>query len=85
MRRRHLDRRPAQGRRQRLKSPQLLIASESSNSSRSDSGPADWRPTKHAFRCTYAKDHTHIKSVWKLTTTDAAKKALSSMLDTCTN
>ncbi|MFF5019767.1 DUF1524 domain-containing protein [Streptomyces sp. NPDC001165] len=67
-----------------LKDPQLLIASESSNSSKSDSGPADWKPTNHAFWCTYAKDYTHIKSIWKLTTTGQEKTALSSMLDTCT-
>lgn len=65
--------------------PQLLIASESANSSKSDSGPADWKPTNHAFWCTYAEDYTHIKSIWKLTTTDKEKTALSSMLDTCTN
>ena len=68
-----------------LKDPQLLIASESSNSSKSDSGPADWKPSNHAFWCTYSKDYVHIKSVWKLTTTDKEKAALSSMLDTCTN
>ncbi|ANP51070.1 hypothetical protein J2Z21_009624 [Streptomyces griseochromogenes] len=67
-----------------LKDPQLLIASESSNSSKSDSGPADWKPTNRSFWCTYAKDYTHIKSIWKLTTTDKEKSALSSMLDTCT-
>ncbi|MEU5212656.1 DUF1524 domain-containing protein [Streptomyces sp. NPDC020742] len=66
-----------------LKDPQLLVASESSNSSKSDSGPADWKPTNHSFWCTYAKDYTHIKSVWKLTTTDKEKSALGSMLDTC--
>ncbi|MFI9248227.1 hypothetical protein ACIGXF_38015 [Streptomyces sp. NPDC053086] len=61
------------------------IASEASNTSKSDSGPADRKPTNHAFWCVYAKDYTHIKSVWKLTTTDAEKTALSSMLDTCTD
>ena len=77
------DRRKAFG--NDLIDPQLLIASESANSSKSDSGPADWKPTNHAFWCTYAKDYTHIKSVWKLTTTADEKSALSSMLDTCTN
>ncbi|MFG2437907.1 DUF1524 domain-containing protein [Streptomyces sp. NPDC048508] len=67
-----------------LKDPQLLIASESSNSSKSDSGPADWKPTNHAFWCTYGKDYTHIKAVFKLTTTNDEKTALSSMIDTCT-
>ncbi|MER6456517.1 hypothetical protein ABT270_28520 [Streptomyces sp900105245] len=52
-----------------LKDPQLLIASESSNTLKSDSGPADWKPTNHASWCVYAKDYTHIKSVWRLTTT----------------
>ncbi|MFF4846057.1 hypothetical protein [Streptomyces collinus] len=59
-----------------LKDPQLLIASESSNTSKSDSGPADWKPTNHAFWCTYAADYTHIKSVRKLTTTDDEKRAV---------
>ncbi|MFF0386902.1 DUF1524 domain-containing protein [Streptomyces sp. NPDC004286] len=68
-----------------LKDPQLLIASESSNSSKSDSGPADWKPANHDFWCTYAEDYTHVKSIWKLTTTDDEKSALTSMLDTCTN
>lgn len=66
-----------------LKDPQLLIASESSNSSKSDSGPADWKPTNHAFWCTYAEDYTHVKSIWKLTTTAKEKSALTSMLNTC--
>ncbi|KUM96184.1 hypothetical protein AQI95_42690 [Streptomyces yokosukanensis] len=68
-----------------LKDPQLLIASESSNSAKSDSGPDAWKPTNRAFWCTYAEDYTHVKSLWKLTTTAAEKSALSSMLDTCTN
>ncbi|KOV58796.1 HNH endonuclease family protein [Streptomyces sp. MMG1121] len=68
-----------------LKDPQLLIASESANSSKGDSGPDGWKPTNHAFWCTYAEDYTHVKSVFKLTTTAAEKSALSSMLDTCTN
>lgn len=68
-----------------LKDPQLVVASESSNSSKSDSGPANWKPTNHAFWCTYAEDYTHVKSFFKLTTTDSEKTALSSMLDTCTN
>ncbi|MGW0771441.1 hypothetical protein [Streptomyces sp. NPDC002676] len=68
-----------------MKDPWLLIASESSNSSKSDSGPADWKPTNHAVWCTYAKDCTHIKSVWKLTTTEAERSALSAMPDSCTS
>ena len=32
-----------------------------------------------------AEDYTHVKSVFKLTTTDSEKTALAFMLDTCTN
>lgn len=46
-----------------LKDPHLLIASESANSSKSDSEPADWKPTNRAFWCTYAEDYTRVKSV----------------------
>lgn len=66
-----------------LTDPQLLIASESSNSSKSDSGPEDWKPSNQAFWCTYAEDYTRVKYVWHLNSTDAEKDALSSMLDTC--
>ncbi|MCL7493828.1 hypothetical protein M8I34_20860 [Streptomyces sp. MCA2] len=43
-----------------VKDPQLVVASESSNSSKSDSGSANWKPTNHAFWCTYAEDFTHV-------------------------
>lgn len=68
-----------------LKDPQLLIASESSNSAKGDSGPDAWKPANHALWCTYAEDYTHVKSVWKLTTSAAEKSALASMLDNCTS
>ncbi|MFJ9447120.1 HNH endonuclease family protein [Kitasatospora sp. NPDC101235] len=66
-----------------LNNPQLLIASSSSNSSKGDSGPDQWKPKNTAFWCTYAKDYTHVKYAWALTTTTAEKNALSTMLDTC--
>ncbi|MEV0281692.1 hypothetical protein AB0I22_35635 [Streptomyces sp. NPDC050610] len=58
---------------------------ESSNSSKSDSGPADWKPENKTFWCTYAKDYTHVKSIFKRATTSKEKAALTSMLGTCTN
>jgi hypothetical protein len=66
-----------------LDDPQLIVASESSNSSKSDSGPADWKPENKDFWCTYGEDYTAIKYKFKLTTTDAEVSALGSMLDTC--
>ncbi|PWI45416.1 DUF1524 domain-containing protein [Streptomyces sp. ICBB 8177] len=66
-----------------LTDPQLIIASESSNSSKGDSSPDEWKPANHAFWCTYAEDYTRVKWVWKLTATSAEKTALGQMLDTC--
>jgi hypothetical protein len=66
-----------------LTDPQLLIASESTNSSKGDSGPDEWKPPNQAFWCTSAEDFTRVKYVFSLTTTSAEKDALSSMLDTC--
>ncbi|MGQ4513723.1 GmrSD restriction endonuclease domain-containing protein [Streptomyces sp. DW26H14] len=66
-----------------LSDAQLIIASESSNSSKSDSGPADWKPENRTFWCTYAEDYTSVKSKFDLTTTAAEVDALNDMLDTC--
>lgn len=66
-----------------LSDPQLIVASSSSNSSKSDSGPADWKPSEEGFWCTYAEDYTDVKSKFELTTTDAEVAALGDMLDTC--
>ena len=66
-----------------LADPQLIIASESSNSSKSDSGPADWKPENKAFWCTYAKNYVVVKHTFELTTTSEEVAALDGMLDTC--
>jgi hypothetical protein len=66
-----------------LTDPQLIIASSSSNSSKGDSGPDEWKPKNPSFWCTYAEDFTRVKFVWKLSTTSAEKSALTSMLNTC--
>ncbi|MEU2870559.1 hypothetical protein ABZ769_15345 [Streptomyces olivoreticuli] len=55
-----------------LKDPQLLIASEPSNSAKGDSGPDKWKPQNRAFWCTYAEDYTHVRARWELTTTASA-------------
>ena len=66
-----------------LKDPQLIIASEASNSSKSDSGPADWKPNNKAFWCTYAENYILVKHKFALTTTSEEVAALEDMLDTC--
>lgn len=66
-----------------LKDPQLVIASQRSNSSKGDSGPEEWKPADHGDWCTYATDYVEVKHHWKLTTTTAERSALTSMLATC--
>ena len=66
-----------------LTDPQLLIASEESNSSKSDSGPADWKPENKGFWCTYGEDYILVKHKFALTTTKEEVAALDGMLDTC--
>jgi hypothetical protein len=68
-----------------LEDPQLIIASESSNSSKSDDGPAAWKPENKGFWCTYGEDYIMVKYQFALTTTDEEVAALNDMLDTCTS
>ncbi|MFE7116809.1 hypothetical protein ACFU99_15475 [Streptomyces sp. NPDC057654] len=80
-----MDRRPAQSVRQRPEGPAAAHRLGILELLQSDSGPADWKPENKAFSCTYAKDCTHVKSVFKLATTSKEKTALTSMLGTCTS
>jgi hypothetical protein len=66
-----------------LTDPQLLAVDASSNESKGDRSPDEWKPADQAFWCTYAKMYTHVKFVFSLTVTSAEKSALSSMLGTC--
>ncbi len=61
-----------------------LIAVESStNRSKSDRGPEDWRPPNENYWCEYAQNWTSIKNTWGLTVTSSEQAALNEMLDTC--
>lgn len=64
-----------------LTDPQLLIASRSSNSSKSDRDPSEWQPTNGSFDCTYAEDWIDVKYIWDLTVTSDEETALEAMLD----
>ncbi|KAA8642827.1 hypothetical protein EYZ11_005777 [Aspergillus tanneri] len=66
-----------------LDNPQLLPASASSNRSKGDKGPEEWKPSLKSFYCTYAKMWVKVKSVYELTITEDEKSALVDMLDTC--
>ncbi|KAH6606048.1 hypothetical protein Trco_005201 [Trichoderma cornu-damae] len=63
--------------------PQLWAVSASSNRSKGDRSPDQWKPPLSSFYCTYAKSWIDVKSFYQLTITSAEKTALSGMLDTC--
>ncbi|MFD1325869.1 HNH endonuclease family protein [Micromonospora sonneratiae] len=66
-----------------LTRPQLLAVSATSNRSKGDQNPAQWKPANREHWCKYAQDWITVKHHWKLSVTDAEKAALSDMLSTC--
>jgi hypothetical protein len=66
-----------------LTRPQLLAVTLSSNRSKGDQDPSQWKPPNQDFWCAYAEDWVAVKSYWKLTVTAQEKDALLVMLETC--
>jgi hypothetical protein len=62
--------------------PQLRATSDSSNQSKGDRDPAEWKP-RAAYHCTYSKMWIRAKYAWNLTIDSAEKAALQAMLTTC--
>ncbi|MDB1087097.1 HNH endonuclease family protein [Streptomyces sp. ACA25] len=62
--------------------PQLIAVSASSNRSKGDQDPADWKP-RAAFHCTYSRMWIRAKYQWNLAVDPAEKSALQTMLNTC--
>ncbi|KAI0023690.1 hypothetical protein F4780DRAFT_776707 [Xylariomycetidae sp. FL0641] len=63
--------------------PQLWAVSASSNRSKGDDSPDEWKPELESFHCTYAEAWIAVKAYYDLTVTDAERGALQEMLDTC--
>lgn len=61
----------------------LIAVSASSNRSKSDRDPAQWLPTKAAFKCKYAATWVAVKYRWGLTIDAAEKQVLASILGNC--
>ena len=66
-----------------LTDPQLIAVSASSNRSKGDSPPDEWKPPRKKIWCLYARWWIDVKTTWKLTVTTGERTALGSMLDTC--
>jgi len=63
--------------------PQLIAVSASTNRSKGDQDPSQWKPPNRDFWCDYAVRWITVKAYWQLTVTTAEKAALSDMLGGC--
>ncbi|HEX6869924.1 MAG TPA: HNH endonuclease family protein, partial [Micromonosporaceae bacterium] len=66
-----------------LDRPQLIAVTSSTNRSKGDQDPSQWKPPRRAYWCTYAQDWVAVKSYWRLSVTADEKAALKDMLETC--
>lgn len=61
----------------------LWVVSASSNRSKGDQGPADWRPPLQSAWCDYAHRWARIKRTYHLTETARGRDALGQMMERC--
>ncbi|QGV80851.1 HNH endonuclease family protein [Streptomyces ficellus] len=66
-----------------LTRPQLIAVTDNVNQAKGDLDPAEWMPSRTAYRCTYARMWVQVKHHWKLSTDSAEKSALQSVLNGC--
>ncbi|WP_327246610.1 HNH endonuclease family protein [Streptomyces sp. NBC_01320] len=66
-----------------LTRPQLIAVTDNVNQSKSDQDPAEWLPSRTAYRCTYVRAWVHVKHYYNLTVDSAEKSALQSVLNGC--
>jgi hypothetical protein len=66
-----------------LTRPQLIAVTATTNRSKGDQDPSEWRPPRESYWCEYAQDWVTVKVHWKLSVTAAEKAALREMLATC--
>ena len=62
---------------------QLIAVSASSNRSKGDSDPSEWKPTNTSVHCIYAREWIWVKYTYGLSLQSAEKTALTQMLGTC--
>ncbi len=66
-----------------LERPQLIAVTMTSNRSKGDQDPSEWKPPRRDYWCTYAQSWITVKAYWKLSVTVTEKAALADMLGSC--
>jgi hypothetical protein len=66
-----------------LTRPQLIAVTDNVNQSKSDQDPAEWMPSRTAYRCTYVRAWVQVKYYYDLSVDSAEKSALTSSLASC--
>ncbi|TCC61251.1 HNH endonuclease [Kribbella pittospori] len=62
---------------------QLIAVSASSNRSKGDKDPSEWKPTNSSVHCIYAREWIWVKYTYGLSLQSAEKTALQQMLAAC--
>ncbi|MDX2992579.1 HNH endonuclease family protein [Streptomyces scabiei] len=66
-----------------LTRPQLIAVTDNVNQAKSDQDPAEWMPSRTAYRCTYVRAWVQVKYYYDLSVDSAEKSALTSYLASC--
>ncbi len=66
-----------------LTRPQLIAVTDNVNQSKGDQDPAEWLPSRTAYRCTYARMWVQVKQYYGMTVDSAEKSALQGILNGC--
>jgi uncharacterized protein DUF1524 len=66
-----------------LGGPELWAVTDNVNQAKGDKDPAEWLPSRTAFRCTYARAWIQVKWYYNLTVDSAEKSTLTTLLNAC--
>ncbi|WP_432137678.1 MULTISPECIES: HNH endonuclease family protein [unclassified Streptomyces] len=66
-----------------LTRPQLIAVTDNVNQSKGDKDPAEWMPSRTAYRCTYVRAWVQVKYYYGLSVDPAEKSALTGYLNNC--
>ncbi|MFE9018529.1 HNH endonuclease family protein [Streptomyces sp. NPDC007808] len=66
-----------------LTRPQLIAVTDNVNQAKGDQDPAQWMPSRTAYRCTYVRAWVQVKYYYGLSVDSAEKSALTNHLASC--